>query len=299
MNIGFIGAGKVGTAFGLFLKDRGQTITGYTSRTFESACKAAHYTSSQAYENPLELMAVSDLVILTTQDDQIEPLAIDLAGQLVHLTEFRRYAPAPLIVVHMSGAHSVEILRSLEHCGCEIGALHPLQSVSEIDQARITLGKALFSIETPENSRLENWVKTLNIDYVKVDSENKALYHIAAVFASNYLVTVMDTAIHLFQEIGFSEEEARRGLMPLIRGSVANVERSGTVEALTGPIARGDCATVKRHLERLKDHPKTDALYRALAAATLSLAKRQKFNKPEADIAIASLISKGGTTHER
>jgi predicted short-subunit dehydrogenase-like oxidoreductase (DUF2520 family) len=154
-------------------------------------------------------------------------------------------------------------------------------------------------MEAPVSSRLEGWIQSLGIQVVRVASENKVLYHTAAVFASNYVVTVIDTAIRLFETCGFTEEEARRGLMPLIRGSVENVERFGAEHALTGPISRGDRETVARHLEELQDYPEIDHLYRVLAASTLLLAQRGKLKNPDQAAAIEALISKGGSIHER
>jgi predicted short-subunit dehydrogenase-like oxidoreductase (DUF2520 family) len=294
MKIGFIGAGKVGTSFGLFLKDRGQSLSGYASRTYNSACSAAELTSSKAFPSALDLIRYSDLVFLTTTDDQIE----SLAGELADALQGGKRQSGP-IFVHMSGAHSTEALASLRAAGYEVAALHPLQSVSQVEQARHSFGSALFSVETATGSRFDQWVKSVGIDFVLVAPEDKPLYHAGAVFASNFLTTVMDTAIRLFESVGFTEEEAVRGLMPLIRGSVTNVERFGPEKALTGPIARGDCDTVARHLEALKSHPETKQLYISLAQETLSLAKRHKLKDSEAAAAIETLLTEEAQKSER
>lgn len=309
MRIGIIGAGKVGTSFGLFLKDRGETITGYASRTYGSACEAAALTGSKAFRDPLELIRNSELIFLTVVDDQIEPLAASLAAKLAESTP--RLDPENShhpIFVHMSGAHSILALKPLEAAGFETAALHPLLSVSEIEQARNAFCDALFTAEMVLGGGFEGWLATIGISFVRIEAENKALYHAGAVFASNFVVTVLDAAIQLFEQVGFTEEEARRGLMPLVYGSVDNVARSGAEKALTGPVARGDVATVAKHLEALGaldaldggTLPEAAALYKSLSGATLSLAMRYKLTKdPGAAAELKALLAKEDAKHER
>ncbi|MDK9710823.1 Rossmann-like and DUF2520 domain-containing protein [Acidaminobacter sp.] len=312
MRIGIIGAGKVGTSFGLFLKDRGETITGYVSRTYDSACEAAALTGSKAFQDPLELIRNSELIFLTVVDDQIEPLAAVLASKLAE--NIPRPDPGDQrhpIFVHMSGAHSILALEPLAAAGFETASLHPLQSVSEIEQARNAFGDTLFTVEMMLGGGFEGWLATIGISFVRIEAENKALYHVGAVFASNFVVTVLDAAIQLFEQVGFSEEEARRGLMPLVYGSVDNVARSGAEKALTGPVARGDVATVAKHLEALEALealedldsgalPEAAALYKSLSGATLSLAMRYKLTKdPGAAAELKALLAKEDAKHER
>lgn len=309
MRIGIIGAGKVGTSFGLFLKDRGESITGYASRTYGSACEAAALMGSKAYQDPLELIRNSELIFLTVVDDQIEPLAASLAAKLAEST--LRLDPENShhpIFVHMSGAHSILALEPLAAAGFETAALHPLQSVSEIEQARNAFCDALFTAEMVLGGGFEGWLATIGISFVRIEAENKALYHAGAVFASNFVVTVLDAAIQLFEQVGFTEEEARRGLMPLVYGSVDNVARSGAEKALTGPVARGDVATVAKHLEALGaldalgggTLPEAAALYKSLSGATLSLAMRYKLTKdPGAAAELKALLAKEDAKHER
>lgn len=311
MRIGIIGAGKVGTSFGLFLKDLGESITGYASRTYSSACEAAALTDSKAFPDPLELIRNSELIFLTVVDDQIEPLAATLAAMLAESSS-RPDPGMPFhpIFVHMSGAHSVMALAAIAAAGFETATLHPLQSVSEIERARNAFGDALFTAEMMPGGGFEGWLSTIGISFVRIEAENKALYHAGAVFASNFVVTVLDAAIQLFEQVGFTEEEARRGLMPLVYGSVDNVARSGAERALTGPVARGDVATVAKHLEALEALEALEdlnggalrdvaALYKSLSRATLSLAMRYKLTKdPGAAAELKALLTKEDAKRE-
>ena len=106
------------------------------------------------------------------------------------------------------------------------------------------------------------------------------MYHAASVFASNYLVTVLDAALRAYQAAGIPEQVARELARPLATETLENVFRLGPRAALSGPIARGDFATVARQQAALDgwDAP-TGELYRALAEATTSLARRA--NEPQ------------------
>lgn len=311
MRIGIIGAGKVGTAFGLFLKDRGVCLTGYASRTQASAEMAAELTDSVAFQNALALIREAELIFLTVLDDQIEVLARALSEALsppgtekantgkLGAGEADFSMPSNFespIFVHMSGAHGVDALGPLAAAGFETATLHPLVPVSEVQRAREAFGSALFSAELVSGGRLEPWLVKLGIPFVRIQAGSKALYHTGAVFASNFVVTLIDTAVQLFKQAGFSEEEAIKGLLPLVYGSVDNVARSGTAQALTGPIARGDVTTVEKHLKALEAFSETRGLYRALSAATLALAEKDKLKaNPDAAAALTAVLKEEDT----
>lgn len=299
MKVGIIGAGKVGTAFSLFLMDRGVQLAGFSSRTYVSAQKAAALANTTAYESPLELICEADLIFLTVVDDQIEPLATWLAASLQKaMPESWEKVQLP-IFVHMSGAHSAASLAPLALAGYETATLHPLQSISEVQLARQAFPGTLFCAETTAGSRFETWLLETGIRHVKISSDYKALYHAGAVFASNYLVTLLDAAVNLLMKAGFTISEATEGLMPLVQGSLENFRQLGAENALTGPIARGDVKTVQRHLETLKSLAALDALYRAMAVATLELALRQKLKaQPGAAEALTALFVKEDVQRE-
>jgi predicted short-subunit dehydrogenase-like oxidoreductase (DUF2520 family) len=107
---------------------------------------------------------------------------------------------------------------------------------------------------------------------VRLPGGARPLYHASAAFASNYLVTLLAAAARLWQPLGGSEPQALEALLPLVRTTLDNVERTGTANALTGPISRGDVRTVRRHLKALAhDAPDLLPLYRELGSQTLPL----------------------------
>ncbi|MCD6336325.1 MAG: DUF2520 domain-containing protein, partial [Candidatus Latescibacteria bacterium] len=104
----------------------------------------------------------------------------------------------------------------------------------------------------------------------------KALDHGAVCVASNYLVTVTDLAARIMERAGVGKEEALGAMLPLIRGTVNNLERIGLPGALTGPISRGDAATLARHLNAMEElAPEVLDLYRTLGAETVRLAREK------------------------
>src|SRR3989449_4624517 len=105
----------------------------------------------------------------------------------------------------------------------------------------------------------------------RVAANAKPIYHAGAVFASNYFVVVEAVAQRLLRLAGLSDAEAWQALRPLVAGTFDNLTGQGPLAALTGPVARGDTATLRRHIERLS---RDDALlYRALGRAALELAR--------------------------
>ncbi|MCT4620996.1 MAG: DUF2520 domain-containing protein [Marinisporobacter sp.] len=273
MKIGFIGAGKVGIAFGLYLKNHEFEIYGYYSRTSLSAEKAAKVTGSKAILNVKELVENTDILFITTSDDAINKVCNDLVEKNL-LSEGK-------ILVHMSGASSSKILKKAKAAGCFIYSMHPLQAFADIEKAVENLKNTYFSIEGDEEKLhvLENMLKTIGNPYFKLTDDQKSIYHLTACVVSNYLVTLMDYGVSLFRSIGINEKEGYKALLPLIEGTIKNIDHLGTKNALTGPIARGDVGTIKKHIEALKDHEDALDFYKIMGLKTIELAEKKNENK--------------------
>lgn len=271
MRIGFIGAGKVGTAFGRYLKNKGFHIIGYYSRTIESSKRAADLTESVFFESADKLINEIDIIFITTNDDEISKVCEGLAeGSLLKPGQ---------ILVHMSGAASSGILNSARARGCYIYSLHPLQAFAHISKAVEDLSKTVFSIEGDSEKIcvIEEMLRECGNDYFIIDKEQKSLYHATACVVSNYLVTLMDYGLSLFEAIDIDKDEGYKALYPLIEGTIKNIYNLGTEEALTGPIARGDIKTIEGHIESLnKICPDKLELYKIIGDKTLELAAKGK-----------------------
>lgn len=286
MRIGFIGAGKVATAFGRYLSSKGLTISGYHDRHPEKVAHAGHRTRSSAFHDMSELAAHSDMILITTRDDQIE-------GVCRQLCEQNDIEPRHL-VGHMSGAHSCRILITAQKMGAAIFSLHPLQAFANEDKALAELPNTYFSLEG-ENGRLEPVVKVLSQlgnPYFKLSSEYKSLYHLSACVLSNYLVTLMEIGLSALEKSGIDPKEGFAAMRPLIEGTLANIAQLGPVRALTGPIARGDAGTIEQHLKALKA-PGLDRLksvYTFMGLQTLDLATRKILNRADKAAAVKQIL---------
>lgn len=262
--IGFIGVGPVGTAFGVRLSQLGYEVIGVYDVSLAAAQRFAKAVPGcQIYQKAQELVDTAEFVFITTPDDIIPKVAAELnwhAGQSV---------------VHCSGATSVDALEPAKQQGAMVGSIHPCQTFSGIDQAIENLPGSTFAIEAEEPLRsvLKNIATTLNGDWVFLTAEDKALYHAAACIACNYFYTLVKLATDLWQNFGKSTAEATKAYLPLLRGSVNNIANVGFPGCLTGPIARGDLITIRKHLAALgKYAPDLLPLYKELGIWTIPIA---------------------------
>lgn len=203
-------------------------------------------------------------VLIAVPDGSISKVASDLAA-----------AGAPegsCTALHLSGALVSSALSVLREPGYAIGSLHPLQTVADPASGPERLRGAFFTFEgDPESREVAGEVVGAAVGHMlDLPPGNKGRYHAACVFASNYLVTCAAVATRLLATaVGLDEKQAARALAPLWRGSIANLEELGPVRALTGPVARGDVATVRANLNQLDGVDRE--LYRQLALGALEL----------------------------
>ena len=262
--IGFIGAGTTGTALAVRLAQHGYHVIAVSSRSLTSAEKLAGRVSDcKAYNGAQEVADIAQLVFITTPDDTISKIAAEVQwhrGQSV---------------VHCSGAHSIDILEPAKQLGANTGCFHPLQTFASIDQAIENIPGSTFAIEAEEplSPTLKEMATVLEGDWVILKAGDKVLYHAAAVFACNYLVTLVKLATDLWQTFDVSPSQATKALMPLLKGTLSNIENVGLPNCLTGPIARGDLGTISRHIESLeKQATPLLSIYKELGRQTVPIA---------------------------
>ncbi|WP_311243938.1 DUF2520 domain-containing protein [Microbacterium sp. WCS2018Hpa-23] len=168
--------------------------------------------------------------------------------------------PHARLVAHVSGATP---LADVDF------SLHPLQTFTGTETPEVFRGIGVaIDGRTPEALEVaEQLTRALGANPFRVDDAHRAEYHAAASFASNFVLTVLDAAEHLAKDAGVD----RAHLAPLVRQTVDNWAASGAVAALTGPIARGDEATVARQRAASVDY---QDLFDALATATRAVAGR-------------------------
>lgn len=288
LRVGFIGAGKVGTTMGIYLKHNSFDIYGYYSRNYQSAKNAASLTNSKAAVELGDVVENSEILFITTNDDEISKVCDRLIEEKL-INESK-------IVIHMSGAASSRILQELKERDCYIYALHPLQSFANIEKGVKDLKNTVFSLEGDKEriEDIENILKTTGNEYFIIEAEEKALYHVTACVVSNYLVSLLDYGLSIFEAIGIDKDKGFKALNPLIQGSIENIHDLGTTKALTGPIARGDIKTIKNHIEALENiDPKWLHMYKSLGLATIDVAVKEKLIDKEKIEELKKILKEG------
>ncbi len=292
MNIGFIGAGKVGKALGLYFRRHGLELSGYCSRTEASAHTAAALTGSGVFPDLETLARCSDVIFLTVPDLALE----EVDGSAAALVGENRVS-AGLCWLHVSGALASGCLARLRALGCPVGSMHPLQSFGDPAESAGRLNRAVFSIEGTEEAVgiMSLILAKTGGNLSRIRSEQKPLYHAGACVLSNYLVTLLDSGLRYFEAAGMEREQVIAAVDPLIEATLANVREKGTVDALTGPIVRGDLNTLRVHLQALEDQlPSELGLYRVMAEKTVRMIAEKRITKQQEN-SLLKRLEEGGS----
>jgi len=266
-----IGPGRLGTALAYLLDKADWVFYGAGARHMPTAEKAvALIGHGMATTDISQLLPESEVVFITTPDDSIEQVCKGLSAKRVFHSAHH--------VIHCSGVHSSEILIAAAEHGAKTGSFHPLQSFATFQEALELLPGSYCSIEGHQETIevLEHMAHLLKLHTVAVNPDKKILYHAGAVVASNFLVALEDIACNLESSSGIGKEPALKALMPLIHGTVINIEKLGTTKALTGPFARGDIVTIEKHIEQIRRFcPDLLDAYVSLGRHALELGIRQ------------------------
>lgn len=207
--------------------------------------------------------------------------------------------PADAAFVHVSGALGLDALSPLsDH---DVGSFHPLQSFPspQPPEAFRDITVATDASSARLERRLAELARELGARPRHVGDPDRVLYHAAAVFASNYTVAVVAEATRILQAAGWTADEAEQALIPLVRGTLANLGRSGSVKALTGPVRRGDADTVLRHVDALRKVRGAEDLYRMLGLVALEIAQDAGLDPAAARRTKRALTQKAAATRRR
>jgi predicted short-subunit dehydrogenase-like oxidoreductase (DUF2520 family) len=274
MDVAVVGAGRVGTAFAVLLSRAGHRIAAVAGRDATSR-RARRHLPGVPVVPAAEAARGAELVLLGTPDDLIGPTCRELgaAGAFA----------AGRTVAHLSGATPLAALEPARAAGSGTLSIHPLQTFPDVEAAveRIPGSAIAVTAEDEETAAVgDRLAGDVGGRPFRLPDDAKPLYHAAAVFASNYLVTVSALAEELFAAAGVGDPLA--AFLPLSRATLDNVERLGPAAALTGPALRGDAGTVARNLEALgAAAPGAVAAYVELAGVALDLGERSGRLDPE------------------
>ena len=262
MKVGIIGGGKVGSCLAEYLKAVGQ-LGAITGSSVEHSKDLAEKFAVMYCDNN-KLVELTDVILITVPDRIISTVAQAIAEKNSSLQK--------KIFLHCSGSLGLEPLACLKECGAHVGSLHPLQSFA--GGAADLKGVYMAVDGDPAALKAaEQLVRIFGGVSFRVPAAERAAYHAAACICSNYAVVVEALAQKLMSRWTGSDEAAWQALLPLFKGTAANLlgtKNPGAV--LTGPIARGDVETVTKHLAVIPKELNEVYCSLGLAAVQLALA---------------------------
>jgi len=285
-SLNIIGAGRAGSTLGRLWARAGTFAIGdVLDSTQELAADAVEFIGGGRAVGALADMHAADVWMLTPPDDQIIACGKALAASGV-------LQPGN-VVFHISGASPSRELAAVMMPGARIASVHPLRSFADPALAAQTFSGTYCAAEGDADALavLRPAFESVGAHVSAIDPAFKTIYHAASVIVSNYLAALMEAGLRSYGKSGLGRGEALRMMEPLVRETVDNVFRLGTVDALTGPIARGDGAVVTRQIDALTAwDPGVAAIYRQLGAIALELARAQAKADPKALDAIARTL---------
>lgn len=269
ITINIIGAGRAGrTLARVFATSGAFTVGDVFDRSRAAADSAVAFVGSGRPVDGIGAMRSADVWMITPPDGQIVPCGQALgAGGLLKEGN---------VVFHCSGATPSRELKAVLPANVAVASVHPLRSFADPAVAARTFGGTYCAAEGDEAALaiLTRAFGLAGAHVSRIDPEFKTIYHAASVIVCNYLTALMEAGLQSYEKAGLARGEALRMMEPLVRETLDNVFRIGTVDALTGPIARGDVAVVKRQAKALAAwNAKVADVYRVLGAVAVELAE--------------------------
>lgn len=283
-SITIVGAGAVGSAWLDFFKKGGYPVRSvWRSETGYLADE--DYNIHRELNRPLPTIdeEIGDWVFITTPDDSIKP-----AAKLLSETEINW---SNKIAIHCSGSMSANVLNLLKDSGAATASAHPIQTFQRGDGYE-KLENIYISLQGDKKAvdLLRQIVNELHSNVLLLNEQQKQAVHISAVFASNYLVALLNTSDQILKDKGV--DDGVNILEPLIRQTLSNILEKGTADTLTGPISRGDVSTVNDHMNFLSDRGEEKNLYRLLGQVCVQILERKgNYSKTKIDQILKSLDS--------
>ncbi|HEX6538640.1 MAG TPA: DUF2520 domain-containing protein [Candidatus Dormibacteraeota bacterium] len=266
-SLSFVGAGRAASALAVAARSAGYEITAITSRTRHRAEALATMVGARAVPTPLAAVRLAEITVVAVPDGAIPGVAATVAACGAALDGRS--------LVHTAARLGPEALAAARLTGAAVGVLHPLQALTGSRGAALIAG-SYFRVEAEGQlrQRLETLVAAMGGQLIAVSADARAAYHAAAVLAGNAPLTLLAAAERILQDAGVEQRTAHAALTALLLGAATNALSASPEAALTGPIARGDAAAVRAHLEALQSDPGARDLYISLAAETARLAGR-------------------------
>ncbi|MBK8552045.1 MAG: DUF2520 domain-containing protein [Ignavibacteria bacterium] len=283
-----IGAGKVGSAFSLELKEKGYEVDFLTDRNTERLKSISDIIHPISCSEKIEedFVAGSDVIIICVQDRYI--------GEAVSkLTEFKINLNNKYFII-TSGAESTDMFPRSVFNEDNIVSMHPIQTFNKVSFVNEHLLENIyFGIEGGREALklCIEIISKLNSKFIEIPKDKKYLYHSACVISSNFLISLLNVSAEVMGSIGIDKKMTFEIFKPIIENTLKNISTEGLVNSLTGPFERNDVKTISNHLNSInKELPSLIPFYTLLGMETVKVAFRKESLNMKNVIAILDLM---------
>ena len=267
LTVNIIGAGAVGQTLGsLFVKHGAAKIQAVVNRSEHSSQRAIEFIEQGQWYASVAAIPHADLTLITVPDQQIAAIATEMA--------LNSHLQPGAVVMHCSGALTSDSLEVLHLRDCAVASIHPAFSFKEPGWSvtRFHHTTCVLEGDAKAAALIAPLFSAIGALVYQIPVNNKALYHAAAVFASNFPIALLQQAHHCFLGAGLNNQEAKNVMDSLLQSMVDNVKQAPEPKmALTGPIQRADLTTLGLHMQVLTD-PVVREFYLMMAKRTLEIA---------------------------
>lgn len=248
-NLIIIGTGKISYSLAPALIEAGYKIKSIISRTIKGAEELAGKLQVREFSDNLESLKIKKgIFILAVPDNQIRITAEKISALKLDFPNS--------LILHLSGSNDIFLLNSAAFKNAKIASFHIMQTFPS--KRRREIRNSCSAIETLSHEASDYLFmlsKDLKLKPFLIDSRNKVIYHLAAVFASNFLNAVLFQSQQLFEILGLKEYSFNNIFLPLYSSTIKNIKMTNPARALSGPIERGDLETIKKHIREIKRIP--------------------------------------------
>jgi len=251
--VSIIGAGRVGQTIAKRLRKLGWRIGAVVTRSSASARAAVRIIGAGTPHSTLTPDVLdADVILMSVPDDALANVAHQLSR--IGGARFRKKSREK-IILHTSGALDSRVLAPLARLGARTGSMHPMQTFSGRSAPR--LDGVIFSIEGAPAARraAQKIARSLGATPVIIKGDDKPAYHASGTVVAGHALALVESATQMLLKIGFTRRGASQALLPLIRQMLDNYERLGPRAAWTGPLSRGDYATIAKHVKAMRRFP--------------------------------------------
>lgn len=261
LTVGVVSAGRVGTTIGQALERAEHVVGAVAASSPASRARAAQRLPESEIRAVADVASQCELLVIAVPDDRLASVISDLA-------ESGSVRPGT-IVAHTAGAHGVRVLDPLTDIGALPLALHPAMTFIGTEEDADRIRNCCFGVTAADEVGLaigQSLVLEMGAEPVRIDENDRTLYHAALAHGANHLVALVCDAVAALRKVVDGQDvRPERILGPLLTAALDNSLQIGP-KALTGPVARGDAAAVARHLQALTAaDPGIAEGYRALA----------------------------------